>query len=196
MNDEAEEERPNVLIVEDETALAEMYGCWLDEEYAVEIATETSSALARVDESVDVVILDRHLPDGCGDDVLSTIRDRGLACRVAMVTGIDPAPDIVDMPFDEYLCKPVSRAELLATTRRLLARSAYSEVVDEFYTVSRKKRLLESYCSRSVLSSNEEYAALEARYGELRDRLIDITSSFGETEFQTELAQIQREAAN
>lgn len=196
MDDPAGSATSKVLIVEDETALGELYACWLSSTYTVELATDTASALACIDESVYVVILDRCLPDGNGDDVLSTIRDRGLSCRVAMVTGVDPSPEIADLAFDEYLCKPVSKAELLASTRRLLARRDYGEVLEEFYTVLRKKTLLESYCSRSALSSAEDYAALAARYRDLRDRLVDITASFDETEFQTELAQIQNEAAN
>ena len=69
-------------------------------------------ALEKADEDVDLVFLDRQMPDMSGDDVLERVRERGLDCRVVMVTAVDPDFDIVEMPFDDYLTKPVMRDDV------------------------------------------------------------------------------------
>jgi len=59
-----------------------------------------------IDETVDVVLLDRMMPGMSGQEVLAAIRERGLDCRVAMVTAVDADFDVIEMGFDEYLGKP------------------------------------------------------------------------------------------
>jgi DNA-binding NarL/FixJ family response regulator len=55
---------------------------------------------------------DRHMPGLSGEDLLSELVDRDYYGRVVMVTAVDPGIEVLDMPFDDYLCKPVDREEL------------------------------------------------------------------------------------
>jgi two-component system, OmpR family, response regulator AdeR len=163
-------ETVSVLIVEDEPELAELYASWLDEQWTVEIAHDGHEALNIVDEEFDVVLVDRRLPDRSGGAVVESIRDRNAASRVAMVTAIEPDVDVVEMGFDDYLLKPVSKDELQQRIERLLLRRSYDEQVNEFFALASKKAMLDSQKSSAELRSSREYAELEDRLAVLRVR--------------------------
>ena len=106
-------ERPNVLIVDDERELADLYGEWLEMAgCSVRTAYDGQAALKYLDSEVDVVLLDRRLPETRGKQVLERIRGSERDCSVAMVTAVEPEVDIVEMGFDEYIVKPVEQTEL------------------------------------------------------------------------------------
>lgn len=111
---------PDVLIVEDEPDLADLYALWVGETNDVEVAYDFETAVELIDETLDVALLDRQLPDGSGDDLLARIRAEEIDCRVAMVTAIDPDRDVVELEYDEYIQKPVSADELRAAVDRLV----------------------------------------------------------------------------
>ena len=96
-----------VLVVDDEEEVADVYALRLRNEYDTRVAYGGEDALETIDVDVDVVLLDRRMPDIPGDEVLEQIREKGYDCRIIMLTAVDPGLDIVEMPFDEYLCKPV-----------------------------------------------------------------------------------------
>ncbi len=81
---------PLVLVVEDEPDLADLYATWLRGEYRVRVAYGGREALEKLDDEVEVVLLDRRMPDLSGDEALKEIRERGFDCRVAMVTAVEP----------------------------------------------------------------------------------------------------------
>jgi DNA-binding response OmpR family regulator len=105
--------RATVLIIEDERELASLMKEWLTPEFTVDLATTGEQGIAQCDESVDVVLLDRRLPDTSGRAVLDEITDRSPAVRIGMVTGVTPDYDIIDMGFDDYLTKPIDRTALV-----------------------------------------------------------------------------------
>ena len=102
-----------VLVVEDKEELAETFAAWLEPDHEVRLALTGHEALDLADETVDVVLLDRRLPDIDGREVLDRLRADGLDCRVCMVTAVQPDFDILDMGFDDYAVKPVFQDDLL-----------------------------------------------------------------------------------
>jgi DNA-binding response OmpR family regulator len=181
------ETKPTVLVVEDEPDLADLYATWLDGEYAVRTAYGGRDALAAIDETVDVILLDRRMPDLPGDEVLATVRDRGIGCRVAMVTAVEPDFDIVAMGFDDYLVKPVSKEALRGTVENLLQREEYVDGVGELFSLASKKALLESEKGPADLERSEEYQELTERLDALREDLDETLESLGEETGLTEL---------
>ena len=161
-------ERPHVLIVEDEPDLAELYATWLAGHARTETAHDGTTALEAVDEDVDVVLLDRRIPEVPGDEVLETIRTRGHDCHVAIVTAVEPDFGIVEMGFDDYLVKPVSKEELRDLIERLRLRSSYDEKLREFFSLSSKKALLDAEKSEAERRASREYARLEDELAVLR----------------------------
>jgi DNA-binding response OmpR family regulator len=178
-----ERDEATVLVVDDEEGLADLYAIWLRDRYTVETAYDGEAALTALDEDVDVVLLDRQMPGVSGDDVLDTIRERGLDCRVAMVTAVEPELDIVDLGFDDYLRKPVDRETLRETVDRLLRRSAYDETVQRYFAAARKHALLTESNDPSVTES-AEFETLEDRLDDLRSRLDDVVDEFDEDDYE------------
>jgi DNA-binding response OmpR family regulator len=183
-------EQSLVLIVEDEPDLADLYATWLKDEYRVRVAYGGREALEALDETVDVVLLDRRMPDLSGDEALSEIRTRGYDCRVAMVTAVEPDFDIVAMGFDDYLVKPVSKDALEATVSNLLLRNSYDEGVKDLFSLASKKALLEAEKDTSSLEESEEYRELTTRLADLRDELDETLQRFDE---ERDIAAVYRD---
>jgi len=165
------EQPPLVLVVEDEADLADLYAAWLGDEYRVRTAYgghEALETLDELDDEVDAILLDRRMPGLSGDEVLSAVRERGIDCRVAMVTAVEPDFDILAMGFDDYLVKPVSSDTLRETVESLLQRSEYDAGVQDLFSLTSKKAMLEAEKSASELADNEEYQELTARIERLR----------------------------
>ena len=165
------DEPPLVLVVEDEPDLADLYATWLQTEYRVRTAYGGEEAVNQLDDEIDVILLDRRMPSLSGDEVLEKVRERGIDCRISMVTAVEPNFDIIEMGFDAYLVKPVERATLSETIDDLLTRSTYESDVQELFSLSSKKAMLESQKSQSALAGNEEYQELSERIEELREEL-------------------------
>lgn len=155
--------RPEVLVVDDERHLADLHATWLAERYAVRAAYDGDEAIDALDDSIDVILLDRRMPGLSGDEVLEVVREREYNCRVAMVTAVEPDFDVLDLGFDDYLVKPVSSDELRSTVDRLLTRNSYDEQVDEYARLLTKKAVLEAEKSRRQLEDSCKFAELESR---------------------------------
>jgi len=165
------EERGRVLVVEDEEDQAGLYAGWLDDEHDVEVATDGHGALAALDSSVNVVLLDRRLPKMSGEEVLDRIRERHLGCRVAMVTGVEPDLDVVEMRFEDYVVKPVERSELLETVDQLLCLDRCDRQLRRFYALTAKRASLRTAKPGRELRRSDEYATLTREWRRLRREL-------------------------
>ena len=178
------DEGPEVLVVDDDEALTDVYAAWLDDEYQVETATTGSVALDTLDSDVDVVLLDRRMPGLSGEDVLERIRQAEYDCRVAMVTGVRPNTDVVELGFDEYLLKPVDREDLQSTVETLLDRSEYDDKLQELYSLMSKRALLESEAEDGGLELDDSYEQLVDRIEELRAQINETVTDFGHDDFR------------
>ena len=185
---------PQVLIVEDETDLADLYAIYLSDLYEVQTANDGETAMELVSEDTDIVLLDRRMPDMTGDEVLAEIRDRGIDCRVAMITAVEPDLDIVEMPFDDYLVKPVTREDLHGLVEVLLRRSGYDSRTQEFFQLASKKAALESTPDVSV-DEESEYQKLTERMEELREDLDQTLSELTDDDFRQAFASFPGEDA-
>ncbi|WP_123536384.1 response regulator [Halosimplex salinum] len=183
---------PRVLIVDDEAEVADVYALRLRDDYDAVTAYGGEEALDAVDETVDVVLLDRRMPQVSGDEVLSTIRDRGLDTRVIMITAVDPDFDIVDMPFDDYLCKPVQKEDLVAAIEQQLAASRYDDRLTEYLEVTSKIALLEAEKTETELDASDEVTGLRQRAEQLRVEMDDALSEFDD--FEAAFNEISRHA--
>lgn len=164
---------PTVLAVDDDEKLLETYRMWLDGDYDLRVATGGEEALERLDDDVQVVLLDRLMPGLSGDEVLERIRESGVSCRVAMVTAVEPDFDLVDMPFDAYVPKALDRETVVRTVERLVARDEYDDVLREHYAVAEKLSTVESQKTDAELAKSQAYQDLLDRFAELDERLGD-----------------------
>lgn len=158
-----------VLVVDDEEDLAALYATWLEPEYEVRTATGGEEALEKASDELDVVLLDRRMPDTTGDEVLDELRAREVSVQVAMLTAVEPEVDIAEMPFDDYVTKPVSREEVHATVNVLLERLQYDRKSREFFALASKKATLESANEHD----SAEYQDITRQMDDLRDDIDD-----------------------
>jgi two-component system phosphate regulon response regulator PhoB len=121
----------NVLVVEDESAIAELISINLRHAgYEVTVATDAEQAQAAVNGVLpDLVLLDWMLPGQSGVALAKRWRteQRTRELPIVMLTARSQEMDKVaglDAGADDYLTKPFSTQELLARIRALLRRKA------------------------------------------------------------------------
>ena len=175
-------DQSTVLVVDDEQDVADLYAMWLENRYRVRSAYEGEAALDVLDPAVDVVLLDRRMPGQSGDEVLEEIRERDIDCRVVMVTAVKPDFDIIEMGFDDYLVKPVSRDDLQETVEQMLTRVDYSAQLQEYFSLVSKKAVLEAEKGPDALEANEEYGDLRAEIETLREDVDDTRAQLDDHE--------------
>jgi len=154
---------PVVAVVEDDPDLAELYAAYLEPACAVRVAETGEAALSALDEAVDVVVLDRDLGEWHGDDIVAVVRERDLDCAIAMVTGVEPAFDIVDLPVDDYLTKPVTKEDLRRTVEELLYRLVGGSDRQELLALVSRRLALEARYDDRRLEREPAYETLRRR---------------------------------
>jgi len=156
-----------VLVVEDETDLADMYAAYL-QEYDTEVVYGGEEALDRLEtETYDIVLLDRRMPIVSGNEVLAFVEEQGIDCRVAMVTAVNPDFDIIDLRIDDYVIKPVTREQLRETVGRLVTLEEYNEQMQQLTSKKLKRNVLEVEKTQAALQDSEEFRQLETEIEQL-----------------------------
>lgn len=172
-----------ILVVDDDRDLADLYADWLDATYDVRTAYGGEAALEQLDATVDIVLLDRRMPDLSGDDVLSIIRDRDLDCRVALITSVDPDFDILELGFDDYLVKPVTETALHDLVETLLTRLHYSDQLREYAALLSKQATLQVDFDSVELADRPEFERLQTQIHEVEAEVETLQETFGEEDF-------------
>jgi len=181
---------PVVLVVDDDEKLLETYKMWLEADYDLRKAAGGDEALDKLDEDVQVVLLDRLMPGLSGDEVLERIRESDRSCQVAMVTAVEPDFDIADLPIDAYVSKALDRETVIETVERLVARAEYDDVLQDHYAVAEKLSTLENQKSESELAKNETYQALLDRFAELDEQLAAQAADLDRDDIVSSIANI------
>lgn len=123
----------NVLVVDDESVLAEMVSMALRYEgWNIATASDGASAIAAARaQRPDVVVLDVMLPDMSGLDVLHKLREENPQLPVLLLTAKDAVEDRIaglTAGGDDYVTKPFSIEEVVLRLRALLRRTGVTTV--------------------------------------------------------------------
>ena len=118
---------PRILVVDDDVAIGGTIKRYL-RHYTIELADCVEGALRQLeDHRYDLLLLDRRLPDGLGDDVIETLRSRRSSLPVIMMSG-EVDPQLVHhrphSKADDFIEKPFVREALIAKIERLLTAHA------------------------------------------------------------------------
>ncbi|MFQ3284054.1 MAG: DNA-binding response OmpR family regulator [Natronomonas sp.] len=165
-------DQPQVLMVDDEKEVADAYALRLEGVAEVTIAYSGTKALEAVDpsEPPDVILLDRHMPNLSGDEVLRELRGYDMRTRILMITAIDPGLDLLELPFDDYLCKPVEREDVRAAVDQQCRVLAY-ELLGEYFELESKRSVIAAELPPKRLADHDEFTTLDARTDALRERV-------------------------
>lgn len=155
-----------VAVVDDEPQICSLYAEWLEPRFAVRQATGGAQALRVIDDSVDVILLDRRMNDFTGDEVLQRLRYRGCEAMVALTTAVEPSMDVINLPFDEYLTKPNTREEVETTVKTLLRRAEYDHRRKRCFSMASKVAALTTNLDEESLSSSSDFKRLQDRLEE------------------------------
>ena len=192
MGEHSADPLPNALIVDDEKEVADAYALRLRGRCDVQTVYDGAAALETVATGeFDIVLLDRHMPGMSGDDVLAELDDRAFDGRVIMVTAIDPGFDVLDMPFDDYLCKPVEREDVRAAVDQQCTTLGY-ELLGEYFSLEAKCRVIEAELAADRLEDHEDYQSATERAHALQQRVNRLIDEAGEL-FDT-FESVEREA--
>lgn len=185
MNDDGPmtKKEPTVLVVEDESSLVEIYAHWLRENYSVRTAEDGEEALKIADTAVDIMILDRLMPGMTGDEVVDTVRERGLNCQIVMATAVESNFDLIEEGADASLMKPITKDELLTTVSQLCDRGDYLELEEKYFDLLAERATSKANMSESEQQTNEKYTNLEAQIKKIDDKLTEQTGEMDDSAF-------------
>ncbi len=115
-----------ILIIEDETAIAELEKDYLElSDFEVALEKDGSSGAARaLDEDFDLIILDLMLPGMDGFEICKLIREKKNTPIIMVSAKKDDIDKIrgLGLGADDYMTKPFSPSELVARVKAHMAR--------------------------------------------------------------------------
>ncbi|HLV88891.1 MAG TPA: response regulator transcription factor [Candidatus Sulfotelmatobacter sp.] len=160
-----------LLIVEDETRMAELLRKGLSEEgHIVTCAADGAQGLDLAKSyDFDVIILDVMMPKLNGYELAKRLRTEKIRTPILMLTARDAVPDIVrglDRGADDYMTKPFSFEELVARLRAVKRRALAAAE-----TTLRVGDLVLDPASREVSRGEQRLSLTRTEYN-LLERLI------------------------
>jgi len=124
-----------ILVVEDESKIAEIVKAYLKKEnFIVTVAETGQKAISRLKDGFDLVILDLMLPDMDGEDICAMVR-KDSDVPIIMLTAKSEEDERIrglGMGADDYVVKPFSPRELVARVKALLRRAGGTAEVAGF----------------------------------------------------------------
>ena len=127
--------KPNVLLVDDEFEIIEVFGSLLEEDFQVELASSAEQALEVFEKKrFDVIVTDLKMPGISGLDLAKTIIDRRPEAEIIVMTAypdIDSAIELIRIGAVELLRKPFQWKELkIAIERALIQKRARASAIE------------------------------------------------------------------
>jgi len=166
-----------VVVAGDDHAAVDALAESLRDDGTVRTAYSVDALAESLNAAVDVVLVDRALPDRPVSAVLDELGARDTGCQLAVLASdADVTRDDLDGTVDAVL--PWNEAAVRETVRRLAARARYRTRLDEYYA------LAEERASRDGDADDADIERLDRRLDRLRQTLsaeferIDDTSAF------------------
>jgi len=168
------EQKPTVLIVDDEPAPRAALTQILKQDFNILTAEDGSHALAVIDgHGVDLITLDLKLPDASGSDVLKEIKRTHREIEVIMVTAygtLQSAMDCVRHGAAGFLLKPFNASELLSISLQMSQKKQRLDLL-------RRAMIEEEALWQPDPLCTEAWQALMARYAtQVKSGLLQVSS--------------------
>lgn len=152
-----------ILFIEDDQTIASALTFSLEEEgYEVVQCSNVEQAMAELEQSFDLVLLDLGLPDGSGYDICRALN--GSDTPIVILSAIDDEANVVmglELGAVDYVTKPFRLRELLTRIRGIMRRR---EKKDDSSIYNLGNIRLDSNRARVTVENKEVYlSALEYR---------------------------------
>ncbi|MES2279349.1 MAG: sigma-54 dependent transcriptional regulator [Bacteroidota bacterium] len=126
----------NILLVEDDTTFSQMLKFFLEKHgHHIQTVQHIKGGLKLIEQhTFQLILLDYRLPDGTGLDLLTKIRESGLAVPVIIMTSFNDvrtAIRAIRSGASEYITKPVNPDELLMIMSGVLGDKKPEPVADD-----------------------------------------------------------------
>lgn len=175
-----------LLIAEDQSMLRDAMATLLLMEDSIDEVLQAKNGKEAmdilVDSSIDVAILDIEMPEATGLDVLEFIRNKGISCKVIIVTTFKRSgyfERAIKNNVDAYVLKDRSIDELMKTINNVLAgNKEYSpELMENIFTnhnpLSNQEKIILSKVKEG-LSNKEISSELYLSEGTIRNYISNI----------------------
>lgn len=116
-----------ILIIDDEEKICEFIAAFLIKDgHSVSIANLGKEGIQKINnENIDLIILDRMIPDISGDEICKIIKNKNSNTPIIMITAkteIDDRVEGFELGCDDYICKPFSPKEMVVRVNAMLRR--------------------------------------------------------------------------
>jgi DNA-binding response OmpR family regulator len=176
-----ENDTATVMVVDDEERMAKCYKLFIQDTYDAFIAIGGQAAVDKLTREVDVVLLDRRMPEMHGHEVLEHISQGDYNCRVIIISALDPDMDIIEYDFSKYLTKPVVKEELLNAIEQVRMLDRYENLLTEYYQTVEKFSIMKSEFDTFTLEESEEFQAIKQNISQTQEEIDDVLSVFNST---------------
>ena len=140
-----------ILIVEDEADILELLEYTLGKEYEIIGCLDTSKVVDILDqETVDLILMDRNLPNIEGSIFIQELRAKGYSQNVIYLSAKDADEDILEgfeRGGDDYITKPfnidILKARIKSVINRVKKNHQVVKVRDILYNANQKKFLID-----------------------------------------------------
>lgn len=115
---------PRLLLVDDDSGNRVTLAILLEEDgFEVELAAsfrEAESRISAPEARYDVVLLDQHLGDGLGSDLVPMLREKVPSAKLVLISGSIGEHDLRSAGFDSLLPKATQYSEILELIQGML----------------------------------------------------------------------------
>jgi len=126
--------KPTILVVDDEPGARQSLEVILEDDYQVLTAQSGEEALEIFQkECVDLILLDVHMPEMDGLEVLRRIKEQDEEIDVIMVSALNlarKAVDAIKLGAYDYITKPYEPEDILSTVNRVISKRNLHKELD------------------------------------------------------------------
>lgn len=118
----AESSQATVLLADDDDHFRESLSIWLrnDRRWDVREAANGREALDKIDDAVDILVLDRQMPVLSGPAVFERLDETPFDGRVLVLSAYEPDTHLDENEVADYVTKPIDQEEFLDRLERNL----------------------------------------------------------------------------
>lgn len=174
-----------VLVADDDPVVRKRCGRWLEDQ-TLRLAADGWEALEQFDGSVDVACLDHGMAGPSGVQLAGELTAGTGQVHVVLVSSLPDDPDLAELPVDQHIRRPVTRADVQEVVETCRARRRYLDALDGYFALTARLGAAEATGAGVDGDLRRRVAEQRAEVNEaVRDVGADWSALFGALETST-----------